>query len=174
MAQTTSKDLTVPETVPAEGTIVSVPSAIVAEFISGRHVASLQEDNEEAAKAATQRIVDNALAAGTLDELFNQPTVIHSEDFLAHPFVLKAIDWQASKFKDGLTKFYSVLTVINVDGEQVTVTCSGVTVMAKLFALQKNPRLWAELGDKKLKLTQKDEPTRNGYQPLDLVFADTQ
>lgn len=111
-------------------------------------------------------ILEKILGAATIDEVFAVQEARHARDLLGIPLEVTDFRFNESDFTEG-SKYYVVLDCYDVEtGDKMAVTCGGATVVAQLYQLQ-------HLGafPIKIKFTQPNRPTKQGFFPLALEPA---
>lgn len=111
------------------------------------------------------RIAARDLEANSLDELLGGSDTISGKNYVGRPFCAVDVEWQASNIDGEGLPFYAVIHASNIDGESITITCGGRSVVRKLAVMKAKSFFPAWI-----KLVQ-GEKTENGYYPLDIAKA---
>lgn len=118
------------------------------------------EDPAEIARAIMERI----LTADTPEAVLEQSGTTSARDVLEVPLELTDARFMRSGFDEG-PGAYALLTMVNADGEQLTVTCGGRNVLAQVFRLKQLAAL-----PRRVKFVEAGQ-TAQGYRPLWLNAA---
>ena len=141
----------------------SITTADVVAFITtGAPIPIVAEDPETIAA----RIDAQILAAGSVEELFGETTVIHARDYLAKAFTLLRVEWRPSDIEGDGLPFFAVMHIVDMNGEAQVITTGARSVVMKAAKAQHEG--WLPL---QVRIVQSDKKTASGYQPLDLVAA---
>lgn len=112
------------------------------------------------------RIMEGILSSETPEDVLGGTDAVHAQDVLDRPFTLNAIRVMRSRFEGGAGVFLVLEAEMGDDGENSLITCSSRNVMAQAVQLLRLDAL-----PRKVKITQSETPTANGYYVLRLRAA---
>lgn len=123
-------------------------------------VAEVSSDPDEAAR----EIIAQIMAAESDDETYSVGSATGWRDLEGVPVEIRGFRWRASTFEEGGNVYVIVSAVLLDDGEMVTLTTGGRTVLAQLYSLAKRGKLPGE----QVRLVKAKKATANGFYPLQL------
>lgn len=106
-------------------------------------------------------IMRRILSAKSLDEVFLTTQLQSAEDYFGQAIIITDIRWGKSDFSDGPGVYAIVTGTESIFGNEVTLSCGGINVVAQLYMIRKFDAL-----PMAVEFFPSPRPTKSGYKPL--------
>lgn len=134
--------------------------------VLGRWLVSEAENTETDPEAVYTAIINEIMAAGSQDELFNLPEPSKLEDHADRPLEFLGFKMLDSDYDQGAPVYFVIGAIDLQTAKKVIITCGEQAIMAQLFRAQQ-----LELFPVRLIPRQSTRPNRFGRHPMRLHLA---